>query len=350
VLGEAWGRLRFGDHALTVGRQALNYGWALDGVYRFYNRYDGSFIGRRDVRAMTPLNFESATANGKLLDGNVRYYGGWAWEMRQINSDQFQDLAKAALDPGDSDGMAFVGAQWKMTNDLMLQGSYHAVENLLDMSWVDLDYVFRLGEGRYLRFDTQYIYQSANRAAKPGTPSSGDNDPLYGQAEPPGADRSTWNWAGYVEGRWWPWLIGYGMIGVTADDDEIRSPYSLGPSYLVQRIGENAKAGEFTWILGATFDFATIGAPGLSFDINYGQRSDRHAAQNKSQPLPDWDELATDLVYVIGKGNGWLSGTRMRFRWAKAWEKGEQFSNGLIVPVDQKQTDLRFDIQLPVSF
>jgi len=78
VLGEAWGQLRLGDHALRVGRQRLAYGWALDGVYRFFNRYDGAFIGPRDVRAMLPLNFESATVSGKFANDSVRYYGGFA--------------------------------------------------------------------------------------------------------------------------------------------------------------------------------------------------------------------------------------------------------------------------------
>jgi hypothetical protein len=41
----------------------------------------------------------------------------------------------------------------------------------------------------------------------------------------------------------------------------------------VQRIGENAKAGEQTIILGSTFDFSTLGARGLSFDVSYGERT-----------------------------------------------------------------------------
>jgi hypothetical protein len=331
VLGEAWGRLRFGDHTLTAGRQALSYGWALDGVYRFFNRYDGSFIGRRDVRAMLPLNYESATVNGRFADGNVRYYGGFAWDMRQINSDTFTNLAEAALLPGDSDGMWYAGAQWKINNDLMLQGSYHAVQDLLNMGWVDLDYVYRMDSNKYVRFDTQYIHQSSN----------GKN--FLG-------DFSTWNWAGYVEARLVNWAIPYATIGFNSDAEEIRAPYSLGPSYLVQRIGENAKAGEKTWIIGTHFDFAGLGGPGLSFDINYGQRRDRHAKGNSAQPLSDWDELATDLIYVFGKDTAWLSGTRVRFRWAQVWEGGSTFSNGSIVPVDQKQTDLRFDFQIPISF
>ncbi|NWG74583.1 MAG: outer membrane porin, OprD family [Rubrivivax sp.] len=331
VLGEAWAQLRFGDHALRLGRQALSYGWSLDGVYRFFNRYDGAFIGRRDVRAMLPLNFESATVSGKFANDTVRYYGGYAWNMRQINSDSFDDLAEGALLPGDSDGMAFVGAQWKLNNDMMLQGAYHAVDNLLNMGWVDFDTVWRLGDNKYVRFDTQYIYQSSNGKEYLG-------------------NFSTWNWAAYVEARWVGWAIPYATIGFNGDGDEIRAPYSLGPSYLVQRVGENAKAGERTWIIGTHFDFAGLGGPGLSFDINYGQRRDRHVAGNSSQPLSDWDELATDLIYNFGKDVGWLSGTRVRFRWAKVWEGGRQYSNGGIVPVDQDTTDLRFDFQVPISF
>jgi hypothetical protein len=221
------------------------------------------------------------------------------------------------------------------------------VQNLADLAWVDLDYVYRMGEGRYLRFDTQYIYQRSRRNL-PSFPTDSpepDPGPLL-----PIEDLKTWNWAGYVEGRWWPWLVGYGMVGVTADDDEIRSPYSLGPSYLVQRIGENAKAGEKTWIVGALFDFASLGAPGLQFDVNYGQRRDRHMQRDSAKPIADWDELATDLIYVFPESAGWAKGIRMRARWAKVWEEGDQFSNGLITRIDQTTTDLRLDFQWLVTF
>jgi hypothetical protein len=55
TLAVAYARLRFEDHALTAGRISPQYSWNLDNIYRFYNRYDGAFIGRRDVRAMIPL-------------------------------------------------------------------------------------------------------------------------------------------------------------------------------------------------------------------------------------------------------------------------------------------------------
>ena len=349
VLGEAWVRLRYGDNALTVGRQALSFGWSLDGIYRTYNRFDGSFIGRRDVRAMLPLDFESANVAGKLANDTFRYYGGYAWLMRQVNADKFDNLSTAAFLPEeDSAGMSFIGAQWKITNDLMLQGSYHSVQNLAHLGIVDLDSVYRMGEGRYLRFDTQYIYQSSNRPGLPPTPSSANAVSLYGTAQDPTGDISTWNWAGYFEARWWQWWIPYAMIGVTSDHDEIRSPYSLGPSYLVQRIGENAKAGEHTWIIGSTFDFASLKVPGLSFDATYGQRTHRHVQLDSSKPLAQWDELATDLIYSVP--DGWAKGLRLRARWARVWETGNQYTNGEIIDISQQTTDLRFDLQWLIPF
>ena len=326
VLGVAQGRLRFGDHAITAGRIAPQYSWHLDGIYRFYNRYDGAFIGRRDVRAMIPLAYQGGTVQGKLMNDTVRYYGGFVNKMKQINETEFEDLAESAFLPGRSDGMGYAGAAWKITNNMMLQGAYNRADNLLDMSWIDFDNVFRFGKDQYVRLDVQYLYQKANGSKNLG-------------------DFSTSNKAAYVEGRWWPWLVPYAMIGRNAHGEELRSPFSLGPSYLVQRIGENAKAGEHTWIAGATFDFASLGARGLAFDVSYGERTKRHVKGNEAQPLSDWNELATDLIYTLGKEWGWAQGIRMRARWARVWEDGVQFANGAVSPISQHQTDLRFDFQ-----
>lgn len=348
VLGEAWLRVRYGDNWFTYGRQALNFGWSLDGIYRTYNRLDGTFIGRRDVRAMLPLDFEAATVQGRLGNDTFRYYGGWAFNMRQVNTYKFDNLSAAAFLPElHSDGMGFAGAQWKITNDLMLQGSFHYVENLADLAWVDLDYVYRMGDNRYVRFDTQYIYESSNRNAE-GTPPTVAKalDAKSGSVR----DISTGDWNGYVEARWWPWWIPYAMIGFTANGDEIRSPYSLGPSYLVQRIGENSKAGEHTWILGSTFDFASLGARGLSFDVTYGQRTHRHLQGDSSKPLAEWDEVATDLIYVVPEGLA--KNLRLRARWARVLEHGNQYSTttGTISDISQRTTDVRFDLQWLVPF
>ncbi len=328
LIGEAWGRLRFGEQAVTAGRVSPNLGWYLDGVYRF-NRNDSAFLGRRDFRGMLPLSFEAALATGKLAQDTVRYYGGYVWEMRQVNQNTFKNLATGALLPGDSDGMAFAGGGWKINNDLMLQGGYHAVSNVMNIGWGDLDYMYRIAKDKYVRLDVQYINQNSNGTAVPFSTSSR---------------------AAYLEARPLPWWIPYGLVGRTGDGQDLRSPYSLGPSYLIQRVGENAWAGEHTWILGSTFDFGTFGVPGLSFDANYGQRTDRHLPGDASKPLADWTETATDLVYVFGKDAGLLSGMRLRARWARVWLKGNNFAAGRITDITQQLDDVRLDVSWLIQF
>jgi hypothetical protein len=343
ILGEANVKLRYDKHSLTVGRQSLNFAWYMDDVYRFYNKLDQSMVGRRDVRGMHPITYEAAVVRGSLVNDTVRYYAGQATKMKQINDDEFRNLYKGAYQTtvfpesakrGDSDGMDFVGAIWKPNKNLMLTGSYHAVDDMLNMAYVDLDYVHRLTDKRYVRFGTQFMYQSSNGDSQVSNGRSFDTQ--YGGV--------------YGEVRLVPWLIGYGMGGLTADGEEIRAPYSIGPSYLIQRVGENSKAGERTWILGSIIDFSSLGARGLSFDINYGQRSNRHVAHESSKPLADWDELATDLVYFLPPEAGFFSNLRLRARWARVWEKGEDWSGGVQGRLDQTRTDVRFDASLNIPF
>jgi len=331
TVGVAFARLRFDTHAITAGRISPQYAWNLDNIYRFYNRYDGAFIGRRDVRAMIPLSYQGVSVAGKVSDDTVRYYAGFVNQMKQVNDTHFKDLAEAAFLPGESDGMPYGGAQWKINDNMMLQGGYSRADNLLDMGWVDLDMVYRFDKNRYLRLDVQYIRESGIGDANLG-------------------DFSMNNKAAYLEARLVPWLIPYAAFGWNSDGDELRSPFSLGPSYLVQRIGENAKAGEKTWILGTTFDFSTLGLRGLAFDVSYGRRTDRHLKGDEGQPLADWEELATDLIYTLGKEFGWASGMRMRARWARVWESGNQSSGGTIQNISQQQSDVRFDLQWRVVF
>jgi hypothetical protein len=111
---------------------------------------------------------------------------------------------------------------------------------------------------------------------------------------------------------------------------------------LVQRVGENSKAGENTWIAGAIFDFGAFGAKGLTFDINYGQRTDR--LDNNGNPITDWNELATDLVYFLPDVAKYMKNFRTRLRWAKVEEPTGL--NG-----SEKLTyDRRFDVHFLMPF
>jgi outer membrane porin, OprD family len=337
VIGEAYGKLRFGNHAFVIGRQSINQAWYMDDVVRFYNKLDQSMVGRRDVRAMHPLHYEAATVQGRVAQDTVRYYGGYLWNARQINDNDFRNLYQAAFQStiwpeqnktGDSSGAAYGGVQWKPSKDMMLEGSYYTFKDMFNMAYLDFDYVYRMPDKNYLRFGTQVMYQDGNGA-----------NLVTG-----GRDFRTHYWGLYGEARLLPWIVPYGMAGLTDEGDEIRSPFSIGPSYLVQRIGENSKAGERTWILGTILDFGPYGARGLSFDINYGQRRNRsNVTAAGATPTTDWDELATDLIYVFQQDSV-LKNLRVRARYAKVWENGPPL-------VGEKTThDLRLDFGMNIPF
>ena len=110
--------------------------------------------------------------------------------MKQINDTDFKQLAEAAFLPGDSDGMWYGGAQWKINNNMMLQGGYSRADNLLDMGWVDLDMVHRFGKDHYVRLDIQYLRETGIGSNNLG-------------------DFSMNNKAAYLEARWVPWFIPY---------------------------------------------------------------------------------------------------------------------------------------------
>jgi len=345
VLGELYAKLRFGNHAAVIGRQSINNAWYLDDVVRFYNKLDQSMIGRRDVRAMQWLQYEAATVQGCLFDDTMRYYGGYITNARQINDNSFRNPYQAAYQTtvwpedyktGESNGIGYAGIQFKPTKNMMVEGSYYELDNMMKMAYVDLDYVFRLADKNYVRFGTQCLYQGGN----------GNNLITNGR------DFDAWYWGVYAEVRLIPWLVPYAMAGLTTSDDEIRAPFSIGPSYLVQRIGENSKAGERTWILGTIVDFEQMGARGLQFDINYGQRRDRHQWSSSTisgvktytySETTDWDELATDLIYTFPQDT-FFKNLRVRLRYAKVWEEGATLVG------TKEQDDYRFDIGWNIPF
>jgi hypothetical protein len=349
VFGELNARVRLGSNTVVIGRQTIRNQWFMDGVYRFFNKLDQGMIGPRDIRNMNWLTYEGVTLQGRAFDDSVRYYGGYVNRIKQVNEDEFLNLYQGAWNvfqypmstrEGDSDGMAYVGMNWKPTPNSMVSTSYNNVQNMLNMFYVDYDHVFRFEGTQYFRAAVQWMYQESNGQSL-----------MRGVNGNPGPTFNT-NYGGiYLESRPVPWWIPYFAAGITSDRNQIYSPFSLGPSYLIQRIGENSLAGEHTWILGTTLDFASFGLNGLSFDVSYGQRSNRNVNGNPNLPVADWNETATDLIYVFPR-DGFFKNLRARARWASALQKGNTWSPALndIVYVNYRTTDVRFDLQLNIPF
>ncbi len=344
VFGELNARIRWDSNLLVLGRQTVRNQWFMDGVYRFFNKLDQSMVGPRDIRGMNWLTYEGGSLQGRAFDDSLRYYGGYVTDIKQVNTNDFMNLFQGTFGvftypvsarTGDTNGMGYIGANWKPDANSMVSSNFASAQNMLNMLYLDYDHVFRMDEGKYLRVGVQWMHQDGN-----------------GQNLITGGRNFHANMGGlYLEGRPVPWWIPYGMFGITSDNNQIYSPFSIGPSYLIQRVGENSLAGEHTWILGTTIDFATFGAQGLSFDTTYGQRSNRSVNGNPSLPIANWNEVATDLIYVV-PFEGFFRNLRFRARYAKVWQKGDNWnaSAGVIQYVDYTTNDVRFDVQLNIPF
>ena len=320
VFGEAFARLQYARQGITLYRQIVDPRYPVAGGVRA-NRADLAFVGKRDVR-MVPLTYEAAMASGTLID-SLRYFAGYVWNVKDINSENFISMSEKAGGIGADEGMWMGGVQWAPIKDLWLQGWYHYVQDTLTMTFVDADYVNRPSKEWYWRLGTQYAHQGSTGA-----------DLLTGSSF------STWNWGAYAE-TGWKFLKGYGAYSTTGDGANIRTPYSKGPLYITQRIKDFTRAGEDAWLIGGTIDLGAVGLTGLSFDINASL--DSTAGTNPSTGLanPKWREYDYDLIYRFGKDT-WFDGMRVRLRYATLNEDYGTHTD--------KTTDFRVDLNWAVPF
>lgn len=329
--------LRQGKTMLSAGRQSIVTDRVLPGP-RWFNRYDGGFIGLRDIRTL-PLTYRAATAQGPAGD-TVRWWGGYADQVKPIDQPRFAGFARSVGIDRDSSA-AFAGAQWRPRgDDLLVQGAGYDIRQVFRAAFVDVDWYAQRSARSHLRIDAQFLVQG----------STGDD--LYQPARyaPLAAQPwTTWNWNAYVDARLES-LTAYAMGGLTGSGAAITTPFSLGPSYLQQQLGENSSAGERTVIVGATWAFAAP-ANGLFVDASYGVRRQRHLGGAADRPLPDWNEFNVALVHFVPH-EGPFRGARLRLRYARAWERGPiaDAFGGATVDVDNRYWDVRADIAWNIPF
>lgn len=319
VIGEAFARLKGGDHALTLYRQRIGRNpQKAEGVRSLQT--DLNYLGSRDIR-MTPTTYEALMANGRFGD-SLLYQAGYVDRVKDVNSDQFVSMSRLAGVTTKDAGLWNAGAQWSPLQDLWLQGFYYWVEDTLSIAYGDVDWVNRLSKDSYYRLAAQFSDQR----------STGNNLLI-------GRDFRTWQAAIYGE-YGWQWLTLYGAFGSTGDGQQMRTPYSFGPFYISQRIKTFNRAGEDAALLGSTFNLAGLGFTGFSVDVNFSDG--RHAIDaNTGAALPRWREFDTDFVYRFARDSA-VPGMRLRLRWATV---REDFGTRV-----DRTDDFRLDLNWSVAF
>src|SRR5262245_21803034 len=131
VPGEAWGALRYQDYALLKGYRQL---------------VDQTYINPQDNR-MTPNTFQGVTLGGKV--DWVRYLGGYLWQIKPRNSDEFVSMSEKAGAPGTNNGASLGGVRLTPIDGLRIDLSEQYGVNTFNTLNAEREYLYpRREDGR----------------------------------------------------------------------------------------------------------------------------------------------------------------------------------------------------------
>jgi hypothetical protein len=228
---------------------------------------------------MTPNTFEGVTLGGKV--GWAQYLGGYLWKIKPRNSDEFIFMSEQAGAKDSEDGAGLFGVRLTPVPGLRIDVSNQYGVNTFNTFYAEGDYLHRLNEDWGLRFSAQLTDQRAV-----GDALLGRTDSFYWSTQQGGARAQVVYRA----------LTVTGAFSITGAGNTIQSPWGSFPGYLSMIDQDFDRANEKAVLIGAAYDFASLGAKGLSsyFNIAYGW----DAIDPKSrQKAPDQTEYDVTVDY-----------------------------------------------------
>jgi len=235
VPGEAWGALRYEDYAVLKGYRQL---------------VEQTYINPQDNR-MTPNTFEGVTLGGKV--GFVQYFGGFLWDIKPRNSDEFISMSAQAGAKGSDDGVGLAGVRLTPVKDLRIDVSNQYGVNTFNTIYGEVDYLRPLNENWKLRLGAQITDQ---RAVGDALLTSAEE--RYWSTQQGGARVQ----AIYRE------LTLTGAFSITGSGNTIQSPWGTFPGYVSLMDQDFNRASEKAVLFGLAYDFSKVVTPGLSAFTN----------------------------------------------------------------------------------
>lgn len=240
--------LKPGQDGYAVLGQAYAAFKVMDQVFTAYRQYVVQPEVNPQDNRMTPNTFEGYTLGGKVA--GVDYYGGYLTKMKARNADTFRNMAATAgAVRGDGEGMWLGGVKATPAKDLELRLSAYHVPNILTSTYGDAAWVTPIGADYKLRLGAQAMYQTSN----------GDDNLT-------GASFDTWSAGAKADLIRGPATLSV-AYNQTGENDAYRSPYGSWAGYTSMIVKDFNRAGEKAWLIGGTYDFAGLGAPGLALNV-----------------------------------------------------------------------------------
>jgi hypothetical protein len=282
VLGRAYGEFQYAGHAATLYRQYI----------------DTPYVNQQDNR-MTPNTFEAYRITGKY--DWAEWIAGYVAEIKPRNANSFISMSEqAGAPPGRERGMIMAGARFTPIKDLSFGAINYYVPDTWNIFYTEANYAWSLTDNLGLKLQGQFTEQDS---------VGGDN--LIGsfQTRVGGAQTSL----SYRN------AVFRAAFSITADSQNINSPYGSYPGYLSLIEQDFDRAGEKAWLLGFSYDFKDY-VKGLSTTFNFARGVDAVDPTTKGG-VPDQNEWDITFDYRIQTGP-------LRGMWVRVRNAYVDFSSG----------------------
>jgi hypothetical protein len=306
VLGQLYGKVHItDDHEITAGRYL----------------YDTPFIGPHDNR-MSPKTFYGYTLRGNF--GNpetgpaLRYGGGYIAAMKERNSTQFVSMSQSA-GAADPRGTGVLGGMFSW-GPFRLGAIEYYTQDTINIAYAEGKYGLHIAPGWNAALSAQFADQHSTGAnmLNGGVPFGTNQFGIQGQLG--------WETA-ILTAAFTSVNQGFGM----------QTPWSANPFYTDAQINAFNRAGENTFMLGASYGFKPLGMPGLAASVFYfnGQTT----APAAGGPLSEYE-----WNFNLEWRPEWkpLPGLWFRARYGYSWTS----QNNVVTTVDEVRLIVNYAIKL----
>ncbi|WP_415765888.1 OprD family outer membrane porin [Pseudomonas sp. ZB1P45] len=269
---------------------------------------------------LLPQTFEGGTLTSKEID-NVTFNVGQLEHAVGRASSNSTGLAVAG-GTQDSNKFRYAGADWKVTKDLMLQYYYANLEDYYKQNFLGLVHVYPIAPNQSFKTDLRYFDSSSD--GKNGDAGYQFNNNNGFAKERGVVDNKTWNGTFTYTLGGSAFLLGHQRVSDDGGfvflnqgnvvDGNGRNEGAGGASFYSftdATVGSFIRAGENTTYGQYSYDFASLGVPGLKASIGYLNGQDIKATSGVGKDLSE-HETDARVDYVIQTGALKGFGTTLR--------------------------------------
>jgi hypothetical protein len=272
VLGKANVELKFSEElSATLYRQSFNL----------------PYLNKNDSR-MVPNTFEAYTLVKRPLN-HWAFVVSQVRQMKRRERDDFVSMSEAAGFEDRDEPLSMAGVRYEFSDDINIGAISQYAWEFMNTFYSEANAVWSFADDWALRLGGQYTDQR----------SVGDEI---------GGDFDTFVYGGRVAASYRSATLTLAFSS-TDDGAGIRNPFGGYPGYLNLMIAAFNRADEDAWLVGASYDFARIGVPGMSSFVNYARGNTPDRGANAS---PDQWEFDITVDYRLQ--SEWLNGLWLRAR------------------------------------